>query len=49
MLNITSAVHGFWPAHEFVDLADEPTGCGEVCLEIQCDKVLCTNRGGEKD
>ena len=30
MLNITSAVHGFWPADEFVDLADGPTGCGEV-------------------
>jgi len=30
MFNITSAVHGFWPADEFVDLVDRPTGCGKV-------------------
>jgi len=30
MFNTTSAMHGFWPAHEFVFLADGPTGCGEV-------------------
>jgi hypothetical protein len=24
------AVRGFWPVEELVELADEPTGCGEV-------------------
>jgi len=30
MLNIPSAVHGFWPADELADLADGPTGYGKV-------------------
>ena len=25
-----SAVHGFWPVEELAELADKPTGCGEV-------------------
>jgi len=25
-----SPVHGFWPAEDLAELADEPTGCGEV-------------------
>ena len=24
------AVHGFWPVEKLVELADGPTGCGEV-------------------
>jgi len=43
MLNITSAVHGFWPADEFVDLVDRPTGCGKVarrgCVYVLGTKV----------
>jgi hypothetical protein len=45
-----NAVHGFWPV-ESTKLADEPTGRGEgptICMELQCDKVTCTDRGGEK-
>ena len=40
-----SAVHGFWPVWELADLADGPTGRGEVskgwvfvCFEVQCDE-----------
>ena len=40
-----SAVHGFWPVLELADLADGPTGRGEVskgwvfvCFEVQCDE-----------
>ena len=29
-LYVYSAVHGFWPVEELVELADGPTGCGEV-------------------
>jgi len=40
-----SAVRGFWPVRELADLADGPTGRGEVskgwvfvCLGVQCDE-----------
>ena len=44
----------FWPVEELAELADGPTGRGEIgrgvliCLELRCDKVNCTYGGGEK-
>jgi hypothetical protein len=40
----------FWPARDLAELADGPTGRGEVaflCLRLQCDKVNCTYEGAE--
>ena len=50
-LQLYSAVHGFWPAEELAELADGPTGCGEVarggCLfawNLESDVVKCIRR-----
>ena len=43
-----SAVHDFWLVEELAELADGPTGCGEV-TKGRCLFASCTCRGREKD
>jgi len=49
-----SALHRSWPVEELAELADGPTGRGEVARGgcsfawNLCHKVTCTDRGGEK-
>jgi hypothetical protein len=55
-LQLYSAVHRFWPVEEFAELADGPTGCGEVarggCLfawNLESDVVNRSYEGGETE
>jgi len=43
-----SAVHGFLPVEELAELADGPTGCGEV-TRGGCLFANCTCRSRKKD
>lgn len=42
-----SVMHGFWLVEELAELADGPTGCGEM-IKGRCLFANCTCRGREK-